>query len=70
MKAKVILTNSYSGRCVTLMVDLEETGCGNGNGYSFTFDSLSDSQRKKIERELGKMNAYYAKVEIIKIYNK
>lgn len=33
--------------------------------YEFSFDSLSDFQRKKIEDFFGKENAYHTKAEII-----
>lgn len=67
MKAKVQLTDTYSGRSINIIANLEEDAL-TGN-YIFTFDSLTDKQRKKIEDYFGKVNAYYTKTEIIKYYN-
>ena len=67
MKAKVTLTDKFSNRSMNLIVELTNT---ENDKYEFTFDSLSDGQRKKIEDYFGKMQAYYTKAEIIKIYNK
>lgn len=44
MKAKVTLTDNYSGRNMSLIVNLGNT---EGDKYEFTWDNLSDSQRKK-----------------------
>ena len=67
MKAKVQLTDTYTGRSINIIANLEEdvfTG-----DYIFSFHALTDNQHKKIEDYFGKLNAYYTKSEIIKYYN-
>lgn len=66
MKAKVKLTDSYSGRNLVLICDLVEDSCNPGS-YGFSYETLSDFQHKKIESYFGKLNAYYTHVDIIKI---
>lgn len=68
MKAKVRLTDEYSGRSINIITRLEESDW-TPDTYEFSFDNLSDGQRKKIEDFFGGMAAYYTKSEIIKIYN-
>lgn len=67
MKAKVQLTDSFSGRSINVVVNLVNTEF---DKYEFAFDSLSDYQRKKIEVFFGAYNAYYTKSEVIQVYNK
>ena len=62
MKAKVRLTDAFSGRSINVVTKLVNTEF---DKYEFTFDSLSDYQRKKIEDFFGKENAYHTKVEVI-----
>ena len=62
MKAKVRLTDAFSGRSINVITKLVNTEM---DKYEFTFDSLSDFQRKKIEDFFGKENVYHTKVEII-----
>lgn len=62
MKAKVRLTDAFSGRSIHVITKLVNTEM---DKYEFTFDSLSDFQRKKIEDFFGKENAYHIKFEII-----
>ena len=62
MKAKVRLTDAFSGRSIHVITKLVNTEM---DKYEFTFDSLSDFQRKKIEDFFGKENAYHTKAEII-----
>ena len=67
MKAKVKLTDEYSGRSINLITTLEESDW-TPDTYEFSFGNLSDGQRKKIEDFFGSI-AEYVKAEIIKIYN-
>lgn len=67
MKAKVRLTDEYSGRSINIITTLEESDW-TPDTYEFSFGKLSDGQRKKIEDFFGSM-AEYVKAEIIKIYN-
>lgn len=62
MKAKVRLTDAFSGRSIHVITKLVNTEYYK---YEFTFDSLTDFQRKKIEKFFGKENAYHTKAEII-----
>lgn len=62
MKAKVRLTDAFSGRSINVITKLVNTEM---DKYEFTFDSLSDFHRKKIEDFFGKENAYHTKAEII-----
>lgn len=66
MKAKVKLTDLYSGRYLVLACDLVEDSCNPGS-YGFSYETLSDFQLKEIESFFGKLNAYYTHVDIIKI---
>lgn len=63
MKAKVQLIDTYSGRSINIIVNLVEDDYY--GDYRFSFESLTDNQRKKIENYFGKINAYYTKSEII-----
>lgn len=65
MKAKVKLTDNYSGRSLNIITNLTNI---ESNKYDFSFESLSDSQRAKIEKFFGKLNAYYTKHEVLKTY--
>ena len=67
MKAKVQLTDTYTGRSINIIANLEED-CFTWD-YMFSFHYLTDYQHKKIEDYFGKMAAYYTKSEIIKYYN-
>lgn len=64
MKAKVKLTDRFSGRHCTIVTYLVNDFFGN---YVFKYSSLTFSQRRKIEDYFGKYNAYYTHVDIIKI---
>ena len=64
MKAKVKLTDQHSGRELVLICDLVNDYFDH---YGFSFETLSNSQRRKIESYFGKLNAYYTHVDIIKI---
>ena len=64
MKAKVKLTDLYSGRSIVLICELVNDYFDH---YGFSYSSLSDFQRRKIESYFGKLNAYYTHVDIIKI---
>lgn len=66
MKAKVRLTDRFSGRTLVLICQLIEDSCNTGR-FGFSFSNLSDYQRKKIESYFGKLNAYHTDVDIIKI---
>lgn len=67
MKAKVKLTDMYSGRNLVLVCALVEDSCNPGS-YGFSFETLSDFQHKKIESYFGKLNAYYTHVDILKTF--
>lgn len=62
MKAKVRLTDALSGRSINVITKLVNTEF---DKYEFTFDSLSDYQRKKIEDFFGRENAYHTEAEIV-----
>lgn len=62
MKAKVRLTDAFSARSINVITKLVNTEM---DKYEFSFESLSDFQRKKIEDFFGKENAYHTKAEII-----
>ena len=66
MKAKVKLTDMYSGRNLVLVCALVEYSRNPGS-YGFSFETLSDFQHNKIESYFGKLNAYSTHVDIIKI---
>ena len=66
MKAKVKLTDLYSGRNLVIVCALVEDSYNPGS-YGFSYETLSDFQRNKIESYFGKLNAYYTHVDIIKI---
>ena len=65
MKAKVQLTDSYSGRNINVIVNLENI---EGDRYDFVWSCLSDYQRKKIENYFGSENAYHTTPKVINIY--
>lgn len=65
MKAKVKLTDTYSGRSINIVTELVNY---ESDKYGFSFETLSDYQRKKIEDFFGKNAAYYTDVDIIKVY--
>ena len=65
MKAKVRLTDTFSGRSINVISELVNT---EADKYEFTFENLSDGQRKKIEDFFGSVNAYHTEAEIIKSY--
>ena len=67
MKAKVRLTDNYTGRSMNLIVRLVNTEF---DKYEFSYGALSDYQQKKIENYFGKMNAYYTSVDILNYINK
>ena len=62
MKAKVRLTDAFSGRSINVITKLVNT---EEDKYEFSFANLSDFQRKKIEDFFGRENAYHTKVEIV-----
>lgn len=62
MKAKVRLTDAFSGRSINVITKLVNTEF---DKYEFTFDCLSDYQRKRIEDFFGRENAYHTKSEIV-----
>lgn len=62
MKAKVRLTDSFSGRSINVITKLVNTEY---DRYEFTFANLSDYQRKRIEYFFGRENAYHTKSEIV-----
>lgn len=62
MKAKVRLKDAFSGRSINVITELVNR---RWDIYEFSFESLSDFQRKKIEDFFGKENAYHTKAEII-----
>lgn len=62
MKTKVRLTDALSGRSINVITKLVNTEF---DKYEFTFDSLSDYQRKKIEDFFGRENAYHTEAEIV-----
>lgn len=66
MKAKVKLTDDYSGRSINVVVNLENYEL---DRFGFTFESLTRRQRKKIEDFFGHQNAYYSSIEILKVFN-
>lgn len=67
MKAKVKLTDTYTGASLNLIVELMNT---EADRYEFSFQNLSDRQHAKIRRYFGKINAYYTRPEVLKIYHK
>ena len=62
MKAKVRLTDAFSGRSINVITKLVNTEF---DKYEFTFDNLSDYQRKRIEDFFGIENAYHTEAEIV-----
>ena len=62
MKAKVRLTDAFSGRSINVITKLVNTEF---DKYEFSFANLSYFQRKKIEDFFGRENAYHTKVEIV-----
>lgn len=66
MKAKVKLTDTYTGRSINLVVELMNT---EDDKYEFSFQNLSDRQHTKIRNYFGKLAAYYTKPEILHVYN-
>lgn len=66
MKAKVKLTDKFSGRNLVLISELVNDYFDH---YGFDYSALSDFQRRKIELYFGKVNAYYTSVDIIKIFS-
>lgn len=71
MKAKVILTDNYSGRSINLMCEVENiANVGEKDKYKYNSEYLSDGQRRKIENFFGKMAAYYTTAEIVKLMPK
>lgn len=68
MKAKVTLTDSYSGRSINLICEVDNIAfIGEDDKYVYEPRNLSKGQRKKIEDFFGKMAAYYTKAEIVKL---
>lgn len=66
MKAKIKLTDKYTGRSINVIVKLEETA---RDYYEFSYANLTDRQHRKLRNFFGEMNAYYTEREIIKVYN-
>lgn len=64
MKAKVKLTDRYSGRNLVLITNLVYDYYDH---FGFHFGTLSNFQRRKLESYFGKYNAYDTDVVIIKI---
>ena len=62
MKAKVRLTDAFSGRSINVITKLVNT---EDDKYEFSFANLSDYQRKRIEDFFGRENAYHTKAEIV-----
>ena len=62
MKAKVRLTDAFSGRIINVITKLVNT---EDDKYEFSFANLSDYQRKRIEDFFGRENAYHTKAEIV-----
>ncbi len=68
MKAKVTLTDSYSGRSINLICEVDNiASVGQNNKYVYEPHNLSKGQRKKIEGFFGKEAAYHTKAEIVKL---
>lgn len=68
MKAKVKLTEEYSGCSINLVCEVENIAMvGQADEYVYRPEYLSDSQRKKIENYFGKEQAYHTKAEVIKL---
>ena len=65
MKAKVKLTDNYSGRSINVVTNLENYEF---DRYGFTFESLTRRQRKKIEDFFGQQNAYHTSIDILKVF--
>lgn len=66
MKAEVRFMDGWKSInlvCKVLNVSHE----GEDNKYAFINEYLSDYQRMKLERFFGKIGAYYAKVEIVRL---
>lgn len=66
MKAKVQLTDTYTGRSINIITTLVADDFT--RDYGFSWATLTKYQRKKIEDYFGGRNAYYTKIEIIKVY--
>ena len=62
MKAKVRLTDAFSGRSINVITKLVNTEF---DKYEFSFANLSDYQRKRIEDFFGRENAYHTESEIV-----
>ena len=65
MKAKVRLTDAFSGRSINVITKLVNT---EEDKYEFSFANLSDGQRKKIEDFFGGLQAYHTKSDILRIW--
>lgn len=71
MKAKVTLTDKYTGRSINLICDVENiANVGEKDEYIYNPAYISDGQRRKIEKFFGKMAAYYTSSEIVKLMPK
>lgn len=69
MKAKVTLTDEYSGRSINLICKVDNIACGDEEDkYEYNPSNLSDGQHKKIEDFFGKEAAYHTTSEIIKLF--
>lgn len=64
MKAKVRLTDAFSGRSINVITKLENTEY---DKYEFSFANLSYGQRRKIEGFFGGLQAYHTKSDILRI---
>ena len=65
MKAKVRLTDAFSGRSINVITKLVNTEF---DKYEFSFANLSDVQRRKIEDFFGGLQAYHTKSDILRIW--
>ena len=69
MKAKVNLRDSYSGRNINIICEVENVALiGEPDKWCYMPQYLSDYQRKKIENFFGTEQAYHTTAEVVKIY--
>lgn len=68
MKAKVTLTENYSGRGINLICKVDNiASIGQNDKYVYDPCNLSKWQRKKIEDFFGKEAAYHTTAKIVKL---
>lgn len=67
MKAKVTLTDNYSGRHINIICEVDNVAStGQEDQYAYNPSNLSKRQRRRIEDYFGKVAAYYTTATINK----